>query len=86
MQQVAHPEMGASGRYCRQQVRRRRTGPGGGQAPQATRIIVKVNPFLTPGIAPLDQDELMTEQGMKGMGYTKKFLLINCITCSWLLI
>ena len=86
MQQIAHPEMRASGRYRRQQVRCRRTGPGGGQAPQATRIIVKVNPFLTPGIAPLDQDELATEQGMQGMRYTKKFLPINCIMCSWLLI
>ena len=86
MQQIAHPEMGASGRYRRQQVRCRRTGPGGGQTPQTTRIIVKVNPFLTPGIAPLDQNKLTTEERMKGMGYTEKFLLINCIMCSWLLI
>jgi len=86
VQQIAYPEMRASGRYCCQQVRCRRTGPGGGQAPRATRIIVKVNPLLTPGIAPLDQDELATEEGMKGMRYTEKFLPINCIRCSWLLI
>ncbi|MDO8596173.1 MAG: hypothetical protein Q7R45_06075 [Sulfuricaulis sp.] len=86
MQQIAYPEMRATGRYRRQQVRCRRTGPCDGQAPQATRIIVKVNPFLTPGIAPLDQDELPTEEGMEGMRYTKQFLPINCITCSWLLI
>ena len=86
MQQIGDPEMRASGRYCHQQVRCRRTGPCGREAPQATRIIVKVNAFLTPGIAPLDQDELAPEEGMKGMDYTKDFLLIDCITCSWLLI
>ena len=86
MQQIGDPEMRASGRYRHQQVRFRRTRPCGRQAPQATLIIVKVNALLTPGIAPLDQDELATEQGMKGMRYTKKFLPINCIMCSWLLI
>lgn len=86
MQQIGDPEMRASGRYRHQQVRFRRTRPCGRQAPQATLIIVKVNAFLTPGIAPLDQDELAPEEGMKGMDYTKDFLLIDCITCSWLLI
>jgi hypothetical protein len=86
VQQIADPKMRASGRYCRQQVRCRSTGPCGGQAPQATRVIVKVHPFLTPGITPLDQDELATEERMKGMRYTKQFLPINCIRCSWLLI
>jgi hypothetical protein len=47
---------------------------------------VKVNPFLTPGIAPLDQGELAPEERMKGMRYTKEFLPINCIRCSGLLI
>jgi hypothetical protein len=51
-----------------------------------TLIIVKVNTFLTPGIAPLNQDELASEEGMKGMDYPEDFLLIDCITCSWLLI
>jgi len=86
VQQIAHPEMRAPGRYCREQVRRSSTGPCGWQAPQATLIIVKVNAFLTPGIAPLDQDELAPEERMKWMRYTKKFLPINCIKCSWLLI
>ena len=86
MQQIADPKMRASGRYCRQQVRCRSTGPCGGQAPQATRVIVKVHPFLTPGIAPLDQGELAPEERMKGMRDTKQFLPINCIRCSWLLI
>jgi hypothetical protein len=86
VQQIAYPEMRASSRYCRQQVRHRSAGPCGGQTPQAACVIVKVHPFLTPGIAPLDQDELMTEERMNGMGYTEKFLSINCITCSWLLI
>ena len=47
---------------------------------------MKVNALLTPGIAPLNQDELASEERMKGMDYPEDFLLIDCITCSWLLI
>ena len=47
---------------------------------------MKVNALLAPGTAPLDQYELAPKEGMKGMGYPKNFLLIDCIMCSWLLI
>jgi hypothetical protein len=47
---------------------------------------VKVDALLAPGAAPLNQNELASKEGMKGMDYPKYFLLINCIMCSWLLI
>jgi hypothetical protein len=46
---------------------------------------VKVDALLAPGIAPLDQNELASEEGVEGVGDPKNFLLIDCIICSWLL-
>ena len=79
-------EVRASGRHPLERIRRNRVGPGGRQAAYPAAVIVKVDALLAPGIAPLDQDELASEEGMKGMDYPEDFLLIDCITCSWLLI
>jgi hypothetical protein len=78
--------MRTAGRYLRERIRRHRIGPGGRQAPQLARVIEKVNPLLTPSHAPLDQHELASKEGVKGMDYPKDFFPINCIMCSWLLI
>jgi hypothetical protein len=49
-------------------------------------FIVKVDALLTAGIAPLDQNELASEEGVEGVGDLKDFLPNDCITCSRLLI
>jgi hypothetical protein len=56
--------------------------------PRAGRVcfIVKVDALLTAGIAPLDQNELASEEGVEGVGDLKDFLPNDCITCSRLLI
>ena len=86
VQEVVHPEMRAAGRHAREWIRRHRIGPGGCEASYPAGVIVKVDALLAPGIAPLDQDELASEEGVEGMGDLKDFLPIDCITCSRLLI
>jgi hypothetical protein len=85
VQEVVDAEVRASGRHPLERIRRNRVGPGGRQAAYPATVIVKVDALLTPGIAPLDQDELASEERMEGMGDLKDFLPIDCITCSRLL-
>ena len=79
-------EVRASGRHPLERIWRHRVGPGGRQAAYPAGVIVKVDALLTPGIAPLDQNELASEEGGEGMGDLKDFLPIDYITCSRLLI
>jgi len=86
VQEVVHAEVRASGRHRLERIWRNRVGPGGRQAAYPAGVIVKVDALLAPGIAPLDQNELASEEGVEGMGDLKDFLPIDGITCSRLLI
>jgi hypothetical protein len=86
VQEVVDAEVRASGRHPLERIWRHRVGPGGRQAAYPAGVIVKVDALLTPGIAPLDQNELASEEGVEGMGDLKDFLPIDYITCSRLLI
>jgi hypothetical protein len=86
VQEVVDTEVRASGRHPLEGIWRNRVGPGGRQAAYPASVIVKVDALLAPRIAPLDQNELASEEGVEGMRDLKDFLPTDCIMCSWLLI
>jgi hypothetical protein len=81
-QQVLYAEVRSARRECLEWVGRARAGPSRWKTPQATGIIVKVHPLLSPRTAALHQHEFAPAQRMKGMGNPHQLRCIDRIACS----
>jgi hypothetical protein len=83
LQQLVNPQSGSTCRRNDERILADHIRPCGWKPPQPSRFVLEVDPVLAPGLAVVEQSELPTTEGMKGVGYPEKSLRFVFTGCIW---